>query len=319
MGAERALSAVRARVSRLPGVAVACSGGADSMVLATLASGVAPTRLLHVNHHLRADSWRDEAAVRALAARLAIDVAVAHLDPRSLSGGLGLEAAARQARYRALAALLRPGEVVLTAHSADDQLETLAMRMGAGCGVRGLPGIRARAVIEGAAVVRPMLDLWRCEVDELVEAHGLEPVDDAMNRDERFDRVAIRQRVVRPWLELAPRAGLGRSLRLLRAEAQTRRELVAALCRSAAAGSGLDRVALAAMPSRVRREVLAHWLSGASAARVPGALLATLSRRVGGPGPFVIDGTGFRVAADRDSLQLTSQPARSVAGEPGGT
>ena len=126
-------------------VAVAFSGGSDSTVLLHALARLAPGRLraLHVNHGIHADADRWEAHCRAAAAALGVSCECMRVDvPRA--SGLGLEAAAREARYAALADRLRDGELLVTAHHADDQLETLLLRMLRGTGVRGLRGVLDR-------------------------------------------------------------------------------------------------------------------------------------------------------------------------------
>ena len=91
---------------------------------------------------------------------------------------------------------------LLTAHHADDQAETLAMRLARGSGLSGLSGIRDMADIAGVRVARPLLGWRRAELAEIVAAAGIEPVADPSNEDERFDRVRMRKRLAGAgWLD----------------------------------------------------------------------------------------------------------------------
>src|SRR5262245_54070907 len=120
-------------------ITVALSGGVDSTVLLAalvrLGLGV-PIRAAHVHHGLHPDSARWSAHCAALAQSLGVEFVMRSVNVQRASG-LGLEAAARDARYGALGELLASGEWLLTAHHADDQLETLLLRLVRGSGVRG--------------------------------------------------------------------------------------------------------------------------------------------------------------------------------------
>jgi tRNA(Ile)-lysidine synthase len=124
------------------------------------------------------------------------------------AGGEGVQSEARRARYAALAGWMkRLGlSVLLTGHHADDQAETVLMRLARGSGVGGLAGIRARNALPGsdgnALLLRPLLGWRRAELASVVERAGVEPVDDPSNRDPGYDRVRIRSRLAEtPWLD----------------------------------------------------------------------------------------------------------------------
>lgn len=103
---------------------------------------------------------------------------------------------ARQARYTALDewAAARGLSAIATAHHADDQAETLLMRLNRGSGLSGLAGVRASTKVPGgtAALVRPLLGWRRAELGDIVAAAGIDPVQDPSNMDRRFDRVRMR-------------------------------------------------------------------------------------------------------------------------------
>lgn len=122
-----------------------------------------------------------------------------------------LQAQARDARYTALAnwAAERSIDALVTAHHADDQAETLLMRLSRGSGVAGLAGVRARGTVPGThlPLLRPLLDWRRTELAEVVAAAGLNAATDPSNVNERFDRVRLRQALAKTdWLDPAPLA-----------------------------------------------------------------------------------------------------------------
>jgi tRNA(Ile)-lysidine synthase len=205
---------VRAAMGRLPvpggasGYAVAYSGGLDSGVLLAVMARLGlgdRLRALHVDHGLHADSadWARHCERRAAALGVRylgvrVEVADRH---RS-----GLEAAAREARYQALARLVEPGEVLLTAHHANDQLETVLLRMLRGSGVRGLRGILGFKVFARGYLARPLLAWPRAELRQVADAWGLKWLEDPSNLDIRHDRNRLRAEVVPPLTRRWPAA-----------------------------------------------------------------------------------------------------------------
>lgn len=123
-----------------------------------------------------------------------------------------LQAQARAARYSALAAWMdeRGLGALATAHHADDQAETLLMRLNRGSGVAGLAGVRARALVPGTdlPLLRPLLRWRRAELAGVVHGAGLAAADDPSNADPRFDRVRLRQALAQAnWLDVEALAG----------------------------------------------------------------------------------------------------------------
>lgn len=178
---------------------IAVSGGPDSMALLLLASQAFPGRVeaATVDHGLRAAS-RDEAAMVADWCQRQ-DIPHAILTPDVPIIG-SLQASARAARY----ALLERWRVdrridwLMTAHHADDQLETILMRLNRGAGVAGLAGVRRR----NGAVLRPLLGWRKADLIALAHASGLPFVEDPSNSDARFDRVNMRRRLAdADWLD----------------------------------------------------------------------------------------------------------------------
>lgn len=117
-----------------------------------------------------------------------------------------LQQEARLARYRALGdwARARRIDALLTAHHADDQAETLLMRLNRGSGLGGLAGVRASGTnpVDGGKVLRPLLGWRKAELEGIVETCGIEPARDPSNQDDRFDRVRMRNALAdTPWLD----------------------------------------------------------------------------------------------------------------------
>lgn len=177
-------------------VCLAVSGGPDSLALMLLMQEVAPRDfcVATVDHGLRAESAAEAAMVAGLCEMRGIAYHTLRLD---LAGGSAVQERARKARYAALADLARRDglSAVVTAHHADDQAETLVMRLNRGAGLRGLAGMRAASSVPAAGEVRllrPLLGWRRAELVALVEDAGLAPVLDPSNHDHRYERVRIR-------------------------------------------------------------------------------------------------------------------------------
>lgn len=178
-----------------PGDTLTCavSGGADSvallwgMYLLKDKLGI-DLRAAHFNHNLRGgESDRDEAFVRQLCGQYDIPLTVA--SGRVAAGEKGLEAAAREARYAFFATL--PGKLA-TAHTADDNAETVLLRLVRGTGLKGLGAI---APVRGK-VIRPMLDVTRQEVLAFLEEYHLSFVEDSSNEEDSFLRNRLRHHVM---------------------------------------------------------------------------------------------------------------------------
>ncbi len=187
-------------------LAVAVSGGPDSLALLLLAATAFPgrTRALTVDHGLRAAAAGEAALVAAVCAGLHVPHATLRWEGEKPGGSL--QAAARAARYRLMRGWCAANAVpsLLTAHHADDQAETLLLRLARGSG-GGLSGIRARRDLgDGVTLLRPLLGVRRTALAAIVAAAGLTPVDDPANRDPRYDRTHARTLLATtPWLDPA--------------------------------------------------------------------------------------------------------------------
>ncbi len=156
-----------------------------------------------VDHGLRAENADEARMVADICAQAGVPHAIL---PVTLQAG-NVQAEARAARYGALAAWMedRGLDALATAHHADDQAETLLMRLNRGSGVSGLAGVRALGFVPGArlALLRPLLGWRRSALAEVVAEAGIAAVQDPSNRDDRFDRARLRKHLAQSdWLDV---------------------------------------------------------------------------------------------------------------------
>ncbi|MDO4637495.1 MAG: tRNA lysidine(34) synthetase TilS [Lautropia sp.] len=186
-------------------VLLACSGGRDSQVLLHAAAALQPevkVVVAHVHHGLQsdADAWLDFCAAEAAALRLPFLSRRLNRDATGF-GPAGLEAWARAGRYRALAemAIAAGARYVLTAHHANDQLETVELRRRRGSGILGLSGMRVSSSLpyapSGMRLLRPFLGLSRLQLAAWAKAHGVSWVEDPSNQDLRLARNRVRRNI----------------------------------------------------------------------------------------------------------------------------
>ncbi len=204
--AERlVLDALGGVLSVLPAdarIGIAYSGGLDSSVLldaAVRVVGAARCIAMHVHHGLspNADRWLAHCDTTARALGAGFDAA--HVDLRRESG-VSIEAAAREARYRALDAMCKSHSVAALwlAHHADDQAETVLLQLLRGAGVAGLAAMAPHR-IEGAAAIpriRPFLHLLRAQLERYARSRALRWIEDESNMDTRYARNALRHDVI---------------------------------------------------------------------------------------------------------------------------
>lgn len=183
---------------------VAVSGGPDSVALLLLAAATRPgsVEAATVDHQLRPESAGEARFVAALCDQLGVPHATLAVD---VSPGASVQARARHARYRALADWANEESLaaVATAHHADDQAETLLMRLARGAGLSGLAATRrVRQLDRDVVLVRPLLSWRRSELAEIVSGADIQPIDDPSNRDPKHDRSRFRGLVERSdWAE----------------------------------------------------------------------------------------------------------------------
>ncbi|MGE3707045.1 MAG: tRNA lysidine(34) synthetase TilS [Vicinamibacterales bacterium] len=315
-------------------VLAAVSGGPDSVALCWLlrdlhqAGDLRFVGVAHLNHRLRPDAAQDEAFCSALASELGVPFEAGAADVRALAArdGISIEAAAHLVRHRFLrdAADGMGAERVALGHTLDDQAETVLLRLLRGAGLKGLAGMHPR----NGVFVRPLIDVRRAALRDLLESTGRPFRLDPTNADRTIPRNRIRADLL-PWLarEFNPRIA-----EVLAVEAELAREdwrfvddAARQLIREAAVQAGdawrVEAAAVAAAPKAVGRAALRLLMEQLAGGRptglqhVEGAL--QLCRRPGG----AIDLPGHRVERLDGAVVLTSRRAkrgRESGGSTGG-
>ncbi|WP_296612084.1 tRNA lysidine(34) synthetase TilS [Sphingomonas sp.] len=188
-------------------VLVAVSGGPDSLALLLLTHALLGDRCVAatVDHGLRPEAADEAAWVADLCAARGIDHAVLSGPlPERAGHTANLSARARALRYELLQAHADAvgATHIATAHHADDQVETLIMRLNRGAGVGGLAGVRASGQRMGGRVIRPLLGWRRTELGAIVAAAGIVAVEDPSNVSDRFDRARLRKQLAAiDWID----------------------------------------------------------------------------------------------------------------------
>lgn len=177
-------------------LAVAVSGGGDSMALLhLLARAVEPSQLCAatVDHGLRSGSAQEAAQVAAFCAQ----VGIGHTTLRwtGWDGQGNLQDQARRARYRLLTdwAKAQGASALAVGHTADDQAETVLMRLTRGAGVNGLSAMQTRIARDGLTLLRPLLGIRRADLRSYLSRHSVVWIDDPSNDDTKFTRIRLRQ------------------------------------------------------------------------------------------------------------------------------
>ena len=203
-----------APVAREAHVALAVSGGSDSMALVHLAhrwtqqhgragESVPKLTILTVDHRLRPGSAAEAQTVGEWAKELELDqVILPWEEDKPLSG---LQMIAREARYRLMSEWCRTHsvKVLILAHNLDDQAETVLMRLKRGAGVEGLGGIRPATSRDGIIIFRPLLGMPRARLRAYLGALGRQWLEDPSNQDQRFERVRMRKALGEVGVEAA--------------------------------------------------------------------------------------------------------------------
>lgn len=245
---------------------VAYSGGLDSTVLLvalhSLVDGCMPgtLRAVHVHHGLHPEAGAWAAHCQARCARLPVPLRVLEVDATP-ERGESPEARAREARYDALRAQLAPGEVLLTAHHADDQLETVLIQLLRGAGVAGLAAMPFAARFGPGWHLRPLLEFPRGALEAWAEARGEAGwIEDPANADPRFARNHLRGAVL-PAIRVHWPAAAAAAARAARHCAEAARLLDELAACDAATCAGEESLDIAAMRplSAARRRNLVRW------------------------------------------------------------
>ena len=291
---------------------VAVSGGPDSLALVLLAHGAMPGRIAAatVDHGLRAESVAEAALVSKFCQSLGVPHAVLKVEV-----ALGnVQAMARSARYAALAGWAEREELaaLATGHHADDQAETLLLRLTRGSGVAGLAGVRARGLVPGTQLplLRPVLEFRRAELAAVVVAAGIAAVQDPSNQDDKFDRARLRKALAQAdWLDVPALAASASHLADADAaldwaaqrewsECVSRAPLGLTYCPQAPRAVALRVIA------RIVRELDGEDARGSAVARVFDSLLARQPASIG----------ALVARAGRDGWAFTKAPRRASTG-----
>jgi len=310
-------------------IAVAVSGGPDSVALTWLLHAVAPglhvelAGLVHVNHGLRgADAEMDEQFCRDLAARLDLPIDVSRVDAGALAieRRRSIEAAARDARYACFnvaAERLRASRVA-TGHTLDDQAETVLLRLFRGAGSRGLAGIRVRR----GPFVRPLLDCGRQDLLDYLRDRDEPFRTDLSNDDHRIPRNRIRHELLPVIDRMAPgaRKALARIAAHSADDESFFREAVIRLAPSVVLPDGqVSLDALAAQPPALSRRLIRWALERAapdvafSAAHLAGVLNLVQSPEAG---QVDLPGVVVERAGNRLVIHRAVKPGPGRAGRP---
>jgi tRNA(Ile)-lysidine synthase len=273
---EREIAELFGSFPRSGRIILAVSGGADSTALMVLAQRWRRRRargpeliVATVDHGLRAGSRAEAKAVGALARRLGLSHRI--LAWRGAKPTAGIEAAARTARYRLLSELawrLR-AEAIATAHTLDDQAETVLMRIAAGSGPAGLAGIRPRDLRHGVVLLRPLLGVRKARLVATLARAGIRWADDPMNADHAFARPRLRAAGAALAREGLTPERMGRlAARMGRYEEAVAAGVEAARTRitDPQRPGRLDGRALIAAPEEIALRLLAEIIIGAGAA-----------------------------------------------------
>ncbi len=253
------------------------SGGADSVAMAHLLRTIVPARgprlvIAHLHHGIRgATADRDAAFVLRLAADLGLDAVSGRADVPAFARARGesLEMAARVARHEFFrrAAADAGADRVMLAHTADDQAETVLLRLCRGAGSTGLSAMKPDTRIGGLRIVRPMLCVGRGAVEAYLRSHGIRWRTDPTNADDRHLRNRVRRRVL-PMLERELNPSVREALRtaagLLGAEDEWMESAARkAFARLAADDGSLDARRLVRLPVALQRRVVLLWVRAA--------------------------------------------------------
>ena len=217
---------------------------------------------VHINHQLysEADAWELHCQQQALA--LGIDFHALRVNARAAVGE-SPEAAARNARYRALQSLMKPNDAIITAQHQTDQAETLLLQLLRGAGPAGLAAMPQRKRFGPGWLLRPLLNASRDEILAYAESQNLQWIEDSSNTDERFDRNFLRYRILPVLRQRWPgmERTLARSARLAGEASELLNELAQEDLGRVTEGEQLSLNQLATLSALRQANLLRYWIN----------------------------------------------------------
>lgn len=315
-------------------IIAAVSGGADSVALLDALARFqrdegrpGPVIVAHLNHQLRGEeSDEDEAFVRDLAGRLRLPVFAERIAvaERAKAERRNLEAVARSLRYEFLlkVAEARGANFVFTAHTLDDQAETILMRLIRGSGAEGLRGIHQVVTLnDGVKLIRPMLGIRRAQVIEHCEHYELAFRHDSSNFLVDFTRNRVRLELLPMFETFNPRVkeSLARVSESLVEDDDYLRGAAGEYLAGSREESGLNIKALEKVPAAIRRRVLRLWLreERGNLGRIDATHITAIENLISGPSGRRVDlPEGGVVAREFDYLRFIHTLAEAIENPP---
>jgi len=183
-------------------ILIAYSGGVDSQVILHCLASLknknrlkARLRVCHVDHGLSDNSvqWQQFAKEQCHKLNIPLDIVCVNV---KIQAQKSLEALARDARYSALKSIASVGDLIVTGHHSDDQVETFLLALKRGAGLKGLSAMQKEMQLGQQLLVRPLLNFSRADIEHYAKEHQLTWVEDESNVDERFDRNFLRHQIL---------------------------------------------------------------------------------------------------------------------------
>lgn len=295
---------------------IALSGGLDSSLLLELCARLdlpQPLHAIYIDHQLQASSadWGEHCRLHC--ERLKISLDIIRVSPESNS-----EASARSARYQAFETLLQLGDCLLLAQHADDQAETLLLRLLRGAGVAGLSAMPQRRSLGEARLMRPLLDRSRDELEQAADELALTHIEDPTNQQDHYDRNWLRLNIIpklkQRWPDVLKRAN--ETSALMTDTEQVLRECAKDdLQQIESVAARLNINALRRLSEARQRNVLHHWIAERTGLRLSRQRLLNLQysmlveREDADPQERLAD---FQLRRYRDQLFLLPYPLPAV-------
>lgn len=308
-------------------MALACSGGGDSLALILMAArarragSVGPCLVVYVDHLTRPETHSEQRKVACWTRSIGLSFVAVKVEAEAQTVGGSPEASLRELRYAALARVVRTLGLagVVTAHNADDQIETMLIRLMDGSGALGLLGMSQRTHLDTSEgtlqIFRPLLDASRDELREVCRTAGVTPIEDPTNNDLGFRRNAVRRRLVPILREIEP--GFDRGLRRAIELAARDQDFVDQLARDAYPQTvrfdgreqvSVDRSALrrmhVALASRIMRRAILELLPDLGRDLSRDRVDALVKAAHGRSGATIELGTGLEARIGREWIEI---------------